>query len=76
MAEEKLQIRFHGDSSVDPRRFVEILDRSSGSLSPSGMMLLPAPPRGADRIQAAREVLWKMLGVDPMNGDNPDGGKR
>jgi len=76
LAEEKLQIRFHGHSSVDPHRLVEILGRSSGSLSPSGMMLLPAPPRGADRIQAAREVLWQMLGVDPMKGDNPDGGER
>jgi transcription-repair coupling factor (superfamily II helicase) len=65
LAENKLHVRFHGQPSIDPARLVEILDRRKGSLTPSGMLVLPVPPVGTDRIQAARSTLQQMLGVQP-----------
>jgi transcription-repair coupling factor (superfamily II helicase) len=62
LAESQLQIRFHERPPIDPSLLVELLARESGSLTPSGMLLLPAPPRGVDRIQAVRDLLIRMLG--------------
>jgi hypothetical protein len=33
-----------------------------GSLTPSGMLQLPAPPRGAARIDSVASLLKKILG--------------
>jgi transcription-repair coupling factor (superfamily II helicase) len=62
LAESHVQIRFHERPPIDPSRLVELLARESGSLTPSGMLLLPAPPRGVDRIESVRGLLNRMLG--------------
>jgi transcription-repair coupling factor (superfamily II helicase) len=62
LAEDRLQIRFHDSPPVAPDRVAEIVTHERGSLMPSGMVLLPAPPRGADRIRAAADLLRRMLG--------------
>jgi transcription-repair coupling factor (superfamily II helicase) len=54
---EKLQIRFHEGPPVDTARVLDLVTRERGSLTPSGMLLLPAPPRGADRITFAAQLL-------------------
>ena len=61
LVEDKLRIRFHDRPPIEPGRILEILDRESGSLTPSGMLLLPAPPRGAERIQSTRDLLGQMV---------------
>jgi transcription-repair coupling factor (superfamily II helicase) len=62
LAEGRLQIRFHETPPVEPSRVIEMTSREQGSLSPSGMLTLPAPPRGSDRILAATDLLRRMLG--------------
>jgi transcription-repair coupling factor (superfamily II helicase) len=62
LAEEKLQIRFHDRPPVEPGRVIEMVARERGMLTPSGMLQLPAPPRGADRIDAVARLLQRMLG--------------
>jgi transcription-repair coupling factor (superfamily II helicase) len=62
VADDKLQIRFHQRPPIEPLRIVEMLARERGSLTPSGMMLLPAPPRGLDRIHSVTMLLQKMAG--------------
>ena len=59
---ERLQIRFHDQAAVEPTRLLALLERHRGALTPSGMLRLPAPPRGAERIQAVIELLDQMLG--------------
>lgn len=60
--ESRLQIRFHERPDVDPRRVIELLGRRRGSLSPSGMMILPAPERASERVGAVREILLAVAG--------------
>jgi len=62
VADARIQIRFHDRPPVEPVRLVEILARERGTLTPSGMMLLPAPERASDRIRAVRGVLERVLG--------------
>ncbi|MDX1388010.1 MAG: TRCF domain-containing protein, partial [Acidobacteriota bacterium] len=62
VAEGRLQIRFHEQSPVDPSRLVEIVASEQGSLTPSGMLLLPAPARASERIGSVRAVLDRLLG--------------
>ena len=62
VADDQLQIRFHQQPPIEPRLVVEMLARERGSLTPSGMMRLPAPPHGADRIQSVTVLLQQMLG--------------
>ena len=61
VAEGRLQIRFHERPPIDPQRLVDLLAMERGSLTPSGMIALPAPERGTDRIQATHEVLERMI---------------
>jgi transcription-repair coupling factor (superfamily II helicase) len=65
LAENSLQIRFHERPFVEPARLVELVGREGGSLTPSGMLILPAPPRDVDRVEAVRGVLREMLGACP-----------
>jgi transcription-repair coupling factor (superfamily II helicase) len=60
LAEDKLQIRFHEAPPIEPQAIVELVARERGSLTPSGMLILPAPPRGEDRIQAVHDLLTRM----------------
>jgi transcription-repair coupling factor (superfamily II helicase) len=63
LVEDRLQIRFYEQSSVEPSRVIELVAREGGSLTPSGMLALPAPPRGADRLKAVSGVLERVLGI-------------
>ncbi len=67
VVEDKLQIRFDEQPRIDPGRVVELARRERGSLTPSGMLVLPAPPRGADRIRAVTELL-RELGAGNAEG--------
>jgi len=64
VVEDKLQIRFHEKPTVEPARILEMMTREKGSLTPSGMMLLPAPPRGADRIKSVTTLLRRLTQAD------------
>jgi transcription-repair coupling factor (superfamily II helicase) len=61
LAEGKLQIRFHDRPPIEPGRVIEMVARERGSLTPSGMLQLPAPPRGADRVESVAALLRRML---------------
>jgi transcription-repair coupling factor (superfamily II helicase) len=61
LAEGRLQIRFGESAAVDPQRIVEMVARERGKLTPSGMLSLPAPPRGADRIQSVAALFERIL---------------
>jgi len=63
LAEGRLQIRFREGAAVDPARLVEMAARERGKLTPTGMLQLPAPPRGADRIRSVTEAVQRMLGI-------------
>jgi transcription-repair coupling factor (superfamily II helicase) len=62
VANAQLQIRFTPASPIDPSRLVEILARERGSITPSGLVLLPAPEKASERIRAVRDVLERALG--------------
>jgi transcription-repair coupling factor (superfamily II helicase) len=61
LADDQLQIRFHDRPPIEPERILDVLAGGSGSLTPSGMLQLPAPARAADRIDSARSVLQRLL---------------
>ena len=62
LADDRLQIRFHDRPSIEPARVLELVSSENGSLTPSGMLSLPAPSRGEDRIEAVTGVLRRILG--------------
>lgn len=62
VSDGRMQVRFHERPPVDAGRLVEMVGIRHGSLTPSGMMVLPAPERASQRIRAAREVLEGVLG--------------
>ncbi len=62
VADGRLQIRLREKPALEPRRVVEMLARERGTLTPSGMMVLPAPERAGERIRAVREVLRRLAG--------------
>jgi transcription-repair coupling factor (superfamily II helicase) len=57
VVEAKLQIRFLPTAALDPTRIVELVARRRGSVTPSGMLSVPAPDRPGERIGAVREIL-------------------
>ena len=61
LAEDKLQLRFQETTNVDPARVIKSLRTEGGSLTPSGMLTLPAPERGVNRVRAARAVVEGLL---------------
>jgi transcription-repair coupling factor (superfamily II helicase) len=66
LVEGRLQIRFHERPFVDPARIIELVAREGGTLTPSGMLSLPAPPRGADRLKAVTSMLERVLGISAV----------
>jgi transcription-repair coupling factor (superfamily II helicase) len=54
---EALQVRFADHARPDPARVVGLVGRRGGSITPSGMVTLPAPDRAGDRIGAVRSFL-------------------
>ena len=63
LVENGLQIRFHDRPPVEPSRIIETIARERGTLKPSGVVLLPAPPPGEDRILAVVRLLETMRGA-------------
>jgi len=63
VVDDKLQLRFGERPPVEPERVIEILASEQGSLTPSGMMKLPAPSRGAGRIECASGLLRRIIGL-------------
>ena len=59
--EGKLQIRFQADADLDPARIVEMFKKDRGSLTPSGLLIVPAPPRATDRIAAVQDILRRIM---------------
>jgi transcription-repair coupling factor (superfamily II helicase) len=57
IAEARLQVRFFETAPVDPRRLIDLVARRRGTMTPSGMVLLPAPDKLGERIAAVREIL-------------------
>ncbi len=62
LVDDALQIRFHDSPPVEPSRILQIVARERGTLKPSGMLILPAPPRGSDRIAAVATLLQQLVG--------------
>ena len=57
IVDTKLQVRFVEKAAIDPRRLIELVARRRGSMTPSGMVTLPAPDKRGERIRAVREIL-------------------
>jgi transcription-repair coupling factor (superfamily II helicase) len=62
VVDDALQIRFHDHPPVVPSRIIQIVTRERGTLKPSGMLVVPAPPRGSDRIAAVATLLQQLIG--------------
>jgi len=54
---ESLQVRFAEDARPDPARVIDLIGRRGGSVTPSGMVTVPAPGRAHERIEAVRSFL-------------------
>ena len=66
LVEDRLQIRFHEHPAVEPSRIIELVAREGGVLTPSGMLSLSAPPRGADRLKSVAAALERVLGISTV----------
>jgi len=72
LAEDRLQIRFHDSPPIEPEALLRVISNEGGSLRPSGMLVVPAPPRGADRIEAVQDLLLQIVPPDDgRSGKNP-----
>ena len=60
VVEARLQIRFREKAPIDPQRVLDLVARQRGTLTPSGMMLLPAPDKAGERIGSVRLILEEM----------------
>ena len=60
VVEDRLQIRFHDPPAIDPGRIIALARGEGGTLTPSGMLVLTAPPRGADRVAATAALLARL----------------
>ena len=63
VVEDQLHVRFHEAPPIEPIRVVELLSSEQGTLRPSGTLVLPAPQRGAERIECAANLLRRMIGT-------------
>ena len=61
LVDDRLQIRFQDRPAADTGRILELVERRGGSLRPSGMLTVPAPPRGAERIEAVGALVEALL---------------
>jgi transcription-repair coupling factor (superfamily II helicase) len=57
----QVQVRFGQKASVDPRRLVDLVARRRGTLTPTGVVTLPAPDTPGSRIATVREILEETL---------------
>jgi transcription-repair coupling factor (superfamily II helicase) len=60
VVDDRLQIRFHDSPAIDPGRIIALAKSENGTLSPSGMLVLAAFQRGADRVRAATALLGRL----------------
>lgn len=60
VVEDRLQIRFQETASVDPTRVVRIIEARRGAITPSGMLVLPAPEKASERIEAIRSLIERI----------------
>jgi transcription-repair coupling factor (superfamily II helicase) len=63
VVEDRLHIRFHESPPIEPARVIEIVTSEQGTLTPSGVVRLPAPRYGAERIECAAHVLRRIIGT-------------
>jgi transcription-repair coupling factor (superfamily II helicase) len=63
VVEDQMHVRFHEAPPIEPIRVVELLSSEQGTLKPSGTLVLPAPQRGAERIECAANLLRRMIGT-------------
>jgi len=61
VVESRLQIRFRDGAMLEPASLMQIIRQENGSLTPSGMLVLPAPPRAGDRLRAVQGALERLL---------------
>jgi transcription-repair coupling factor (superfamily II helicase) len=61
LVEARLQVRFFETSAIDPRRLVDLVARRRGTMTPSGMLTLPAPEKLGERIAAVHEILEEAM---------------
>jgi transcription-repair coupling factor (superfamily II helicase) len=61
LVDDRLQIRFQERPQAEPSRILALVAREGGSLKPSGMVVLPAPPRGAERIGTVQAWVGALL---------------
>lgn len=62
IVEDRLIVRFREQAPIDPQRILELVEQEQGSLSPSGRLTVPAPPKGAGRIEAVSTLLQRLAG--------------
>ncbi len=62
LVEDEMVIRFHEELPIDPQRILELVRQGRGSLSPSGRLTVPAPPKGVGRIEAVSTLLQRLAG--------------
>jgi transcription-repair coupling factor (superfamily II helicase) len=58
-----LKVRFSEAAAVDPRRLVDLVARRRGTMTPSGVLTLPAPDTSGERIAAVRAILDDAMAV-------------
>ena len=63
LVDARLQVRFLDTTTVDPRRLLDVVARRRGTMTPSGMVTLPAPDKLVERISAVREILDDAMAV-------------
>ena len=61
IVEDRLVIRFHEQPQIDPLAVLAIVEREQGELKPSGRLVLPAPERNDERVDAVRSLIEEML---------------
>jgi len=60
IVEDRLVVRFHEEPPIDPQRILDLVEQQHGSLSPSGRLTLPAPPKGPGRVKAVGTLLQRL----------------
>ena len=59
-----LQLRFTEEARPDPQRVIGLVGRRGGSMTPSGMVSVPAPARPGERIGAVHAILEEIRADD------------
>jgi transcription-repair coupling factor (superfamily II helicase) len=68
VVEGRLHIRFQPDADLDPARIVDLFREDRGSLTPSGLLIVPAPGKATDRIAAVQDILKRVQSTAEVRG--------